>query len=113
MGIFNKLRSKVRETVEETKTSIRETVDSLRYDKLKEGLKKTRQGISEKIGFAALQGKVIDDEVLDRVEEDAWTRNHALARERPMYRVQAGKACTNNHDIYVFYIVARHKKSFD
>ncbi len=27
--------------------------------------------------------------LLDRVEEDAWTRNHALARERPLYRLQA------------------------
>ena len=69
MGIFNKLRDKVRETVEETKTSIRETVDNLRYDRLKEGLKKTRQGISEKIGLAALQGRVIDDALLDEVEE--------------------------------------------
>lgn len=69
MGIFNKLRDKVRETVEETKTSIRETVDNLRYDKLKDGLKKTRQGISEKIGLAALQGRVIDDALLDEVEE--------------------------------------------
>ena len=69
MGIFNKLRDKVRETVEETKTSIRETVDNLRYDRLKDGLKKTRQGISEKIGLAALQGRVIDDALLDEVEE--------------------------------------------
>ena len=36
MGIFNKLKEKVRETIEETKTSIRETVDNLRYDRLKE-----------------------------------------------------------------------------
>jgi uncharacterized iron-regulated membrane protein len=28
-------------------------------------------------------------QLLDLVEEDAWTRNHALARERPLYRVQA------------------------
>ena len=69
MGIFNKLKSKVREAVEETKTSIRETVDSLKYDRLKEGLKRTRQGISEKIGVAALQGRVIDDQLLDELEE--------------------------------------------
>lgn len=69
MGIFNKFKSKVREAVEETKTSIRETVDSLKYDRLKEGLKRTRQGISEKIGLAALQGRVIDDQLLDELEE--------------------------------------------
>ena len=69
MGIFNKIKSKVREAVEETKTSIRETVDSLKYDRLKEGLKRTRQGITEKIGLAALQGRVIDDQLLDELEE--------------------------------------------
>ncbi len=69
MGIFNKIREKVRETVEETKTSIRETVESLKYDRLKQGLKRTRQGISEKIGLAALQGRVIDDALLDELEE--------------------------------------------
>lgn len=69
MGIFNKLKSKVREAVEETKTSIRETVDNLKYNRLKEGLKRTRQGISEKIGVAALQGRVIDDQLLDELEE--------------------------------------------
>lgn len=31
-------------------------------------------------------------QLLDLVEEDAWTRNHALARERPLYRVQADDA---------------------
>lgn len=69
MGIFNKLKEKVRETVQETKTSIRETVESLKYDRLKEGLKRTRQGISEKIGVAARQGRVIDDALLDELEE--------------------------------------------
>lgn len=37
--------------------------------------------------------------LLDRVEEDAWTRNHALARERPLYRVQAEDA--ERHLLYV------------
>lgn len=31
-------------------------------------------------------------QLLDQVEEDAWTRNHALARERPLYRVQTDDA---------------------
>lgn len=30
--------------------------------------------------------------LLDLIEEDAWTRNHALARERPLYRVQSADA---------------------
>ena len=37
--------------------------------------------------------------LLDQVEEDAWTRNHALARERPLYRVQADDA--ERHLLYV------------
>lgn len=30
--------------------------------------------------------------LLDLIEEDTWTRNHALARERPLYRVQSADA---------------------
>lgn len=69
MGIFNKIKSKVREAVEETKTSLRETVENLKYDRLKEGLKRTREGITEKIGIAARQGRIIDDQLLDELEE--------------------------------------------
>src|ERR1044071_10426024 len=69
MGLFDKIKSKVRETSEETKTSIRETVDTLRYDRLKDGLARTRQGISEKIGIAARQNRMIDDQLLDELEE--------------------------------------------
>ncbi|MBL7989616.1 MAG: signal recognition particle-docking protein FtsY [Chlorobi bacterium] len=69
MGLFDKLKSKVKEAIEETKTSIRETVDNLRYDRLKEGLAKTREGLAEKIGVAARQGRKIDDALLDELEE--------------------------------------------
>jgi fused signal recognition particle receptor len=69
MGIFDKLKGKVREAIEETKTSIRETVDNLRYDRLKDGLAKTRQGIVEKVGIAARQNRLIDDQLLDELEE--------------------------------------------
>lgn len=69
MGIFNKIKGKVKEAIEETKTSIRETVDNLRYDRLKEGLARTREGITEKIGIAARQGRKIDDALLDELEE--------------------------------------------
>jgi fused signal recognition particle receptor len=69
MGLFDKIKGKVREAIDETKTSLRETVENLRYDRLKEGLAKTRQGISEKIGAAARQGRMIDDQLLDELEE--------------------------------------------
>ncbi|EWC42362.1 Na+/proline symporter [Stutzerimonas stutzeri] len=38
-------------------------------------------------------------QLLGRVEEDAWTRNHALDRERPLYRVEADDAA--GHLLYV------------
>ena len=56
MGLFDKLKGKVKEAIEETKTSIRETVDNLRYDRLKEGLSRTREGIAEKIGHVSTGG---------------------------------------------------------
>lgn len=69
MGFFDKIKGKVREAIEETKTSIRETVDNLRYDRLKEGLSRTREGITEKIGLAVRQNRKIDDALLDELEE--------------------------------------------
>lgn len=69
MGLFDKLKDKVKDAIEETRTSFRETVDNLRYDRLKEGLARTREGITERIGIAALQGRKIDDALLDELEE--------------------------------------------
>ncbi len=69
MGLFDKIKGKVKEAIEETKTSIRETVQNLRYDRLKEGLARTREGIAEKIGAAARQNRKIDDALLDELEE--------------------------------------------
>lgn len=69
MGLFDKLKEKVKDAIEETKTSIRETVDNLKADRLKEGLARTREGIAERIGVAARQGRVIDDALLDELEE--------------------------------------------
>lgn len=69
MGLFDKIKGKVKEAIEETKTSIKETFENLRYDRLKEGLSRTREGIAEKIGAAARQGRKIDDALLDELEE--------------------------------------------
>ena len=59
MGLFDKLKEKVKDAIEETKTSIRETVDNLRTDRLKEGLARTREGITERIGIAAPAGSLV------------------------------------------------------
>jgi hypothetical protein len=67
MGLFDKIKGKVKDAIEETKTSIRETVDNMRYDRLKEGLSRTRVGITEGIGIAARLGRVIDDALLDEI----------------------------------------------
>jgi len=69
MSLFDKIKGKVREAIEETRTSIRETVENLRYDRLKAGLSKTRDGISERLGIAARSGRRIDDALLDELEE--------------------------------------------
>ena len=42
MGFFDKIKKGVIDAVEETKVSLKETIDALRSDRLKEGLAKTR-----------------------------------------------------------------------
>jgi len=49
-------------------------------------------GAAEALASARQFADGAEVRLLDQVEEDAWTRNHALARERPLYRVQANDA---------------------
>jgi len=56
-------------------------------------------GAAEALASARQFADGAEVRLLDRVEEDAWTRNHALARERPLYRVQADDA--EGHLLYV------------
>ncbi|EXF44946.1 Na+/proline symporter [Pseudomonas sp. BAY1663] len=56
-------------------------------------------GPAEALASARQFARGADVRLLDRVEEDAWTRNHALARERPLYRIQADDA--EQHLLYV------------
>ncbi len=58
-----------------------------------------RIGPAEALASARQFTQGADVRLLDQVEEDAWTRNHALARERPLYRVQADDA--ERHLLYV------------
>ncbi|MGE4405740.1 PepSY domain-containing protein [Pseudomonas sp.] len=56
------------------------------------GRRIARIGPAEALASARQFARGAEVRLLDRVEEDAWTRNHALARERPLYRVQADDA---------------------
>ncbi|MDH0100930.1 PepSY domain-containing protein [Stutzerimonas stutzeri] len=58
-----------------------------------------RIGPAEALASARQFTQGAEVRLLDQVEEDAWTRNHALARERPLYRVQADDA--ERHLLYV------------
>ncbi|MDB5033412.1 MAG: signal recognition particle-docking protein FtsY [Chlorobi bacterium] len=103
MGLFDKLKGKVKEAIQETKTSIRETVDNLRYDRLKEGLSRTREGIAEKIGVAARQNRKIDDQLLDEIEEalimaDVGADTTIEISDSLRERVRAG-GFTDAHDL--------------
>lgn len=69
MGFFDKIKKSVIDAVQETKTSVLETIDALRADRLKEGLSKTREGIVEKLNLALGTNRAIDDKVLDEIEE--------------------------------------------
>ncbi|MEO5931656.1 MAG: signal recognition particle-docking protein FtsY [Candidatus Kapaibacterium sp.] len=103
MGLFDKLKGKVKEAIQETKTSIRESVDNLRYDRLKEGLSRTREGIAEKIGVAARQNRKIDDQLLDEIEEalimaDVGADTTIEISDSLRERVRAG-GFTDAHDL--------------
>ncbi|QQS67553.1 MAG: signal recognition particle-docking protein FtsY [Chlorobiota bacterium] len=69
MGFFDKIKKGVIDAVEETKVSLKETIDALRSDRLKEGLAKTREGIFEKLNLVLGTNRIIDDKVLDEIEE--------------------------------------------
>ncbi|MCQ4326008.1 sodium:proline symporter [Stutzerimonas stutzeri] len=71
----------------------------LRAVDARSGRRIERIGPVEALASARQFARGADVRLLDRVEEDAWTRNHALARERPLYRVQADDA--GRHLLYV------------
>ncbi len=88
MGFFNKLKEKVSSVtssvsnavtnavetaVEKTSTAIssavEKTTEALKFNKLKEGLSKTRDSFVDKIQVALGFGRKIDDALLDEIEE--------------------------------------------
>ena len=62
MGFFDKLKEKVTSVVEKT-------ADVLSFNKLKDGLSKTRNSFIDKIKFTLGKGRKIDDNLLYEIEE--------------------------------------------
>ncbi len=62
MGFFKKLKEKVSEVVQQTG-------DALKFDKLKEGLKKTRESFVDNIKAVLGAGRKIDEDLLNEIEE--------------------------------------------
>jgi fused signal recognition particle receptor len=65
MGFFDKFKKKVSETVEKT---VEKTSEAIGFNRLKEGLEKTRKSFSNKISNL-LKGRKIDQELLDEIED--------------------------------------------
>ncbi len=62
MGLFNKIKEKVSNVV-------KSTTEAVSFDKLKEGLSKTRDSFVKKINSLLGAGKKIDDRLIDEIEE--------------------------------------------
>lgn len=62
MGFFNNLKKKVSEVVQSTG-------DALKFDKLKDGLEKTRNNFVDSINSVLGAGRKIDDDLIDDIEE--------------------------------------------
>lgn len=71
MGIFDKFKKKVVETVEKTS-------DVIGFNRLKEGLEKTRKSFSNKLSNL-LKGRKIDQNLLDEIEEILITSDIGVA----------------------------------
>jgi fused signal recognition particle receptor len=65
MGFFDKFKKKVSDTVEKT---VEKTSEAIGFNRLKEGLEKTRKSFSDKISNL-LKGRKIDQELLDDIED--------------------------------------------
>lgn len=68
MGFFDRFKKKVSKTVEKASESIKKTGEIFKFDRLKEGLKKTRKSFSNSI-LNILGGRKIDQELLDDIED--------------------------------------------
>jgi fused signal recognition particle receptor len=76
MGLFDKLKQKVSDAFQ----SATETVtDALGFNKLKEGLEKTRKSFTEKIQFALGKGRKIDAKLLEEIEDILITSDIGVA----------------------------------
>lgn len=71
MGIFDKFKKKVVETVEKTS-------DAIGFNRLKEGLEKTRKSFSNRLSNL-LKGRKIDQSLLDEIEDILITSDLGVA----------------------------------
>ncbi len=77
MGFFDKLKEKVSSVTSTVtnavtsavNTAVEKTTEALKFDKLKEGLTKTRDSFVDKIQVVLGVGRKIDAELLDEIEE--------------------------------------------
>ena len=84
MGLFDKLKSKIsgaaqsvsdavqnaaQKTVEAVQTAVTATTDALRFEKIKDGLEKTRVNFIDKLQVTLGIGRKVDDALLNEIEE--------------------------------------------
>lgn len=79
MGFFDKFKKKVVETVEKT-------TEAIGFNRLKEGLEKTRKTFSDRL-TKLLKGRKIDQELLDEVEDILITSDIGLATSEKLIEI--------------------------
>jgi len=108
MGLFDKLKKKVTQVVQSTTEAISEAVQStteaLGFNKIKEGLEKTRKSFVEKIQFVLGVGRKIDDNLLNELEEVLITADIGVATTEKIIenlRIRVKKeGHENSEDVY-------------
>lgn len=79
MGIFDKFKKKVVETVEKTS-------DAIGFNRLKEGLEKTRKSFSNRLSNL-LKGRKIDQSLLDEIEDILITSDLGVATSEKLIEI--------------------------
>ncbi len=69
MGFFKNFRKKISDAVEKAGGEVAKAKDALGFNKLKEGLEKTRSQFVDKIQYVLGRGRKLDDALLEEIEE--------------------------------------------